>query len=340
MTIRSTKQRVRSVGMLALTLALGACGGAGVVDNQGELDAELSAQELALLPAPEQEPEAAQLALAIDAPAVDDAALFDDDAATETEDAIADDTADIWNEAFLDDAAAAGATTTINERQVGSAAPAAAANATLLKWGIHPRASDALRSIGVASWRIMQTIGNAAASAGTHAQDGTVNGHPYCAATDISVSGLSNTQIRNLLEKLGRVGFAAWYRWPGHDGWPSYDARHIHAVYANAKMKSSLRSQVRSWLVGRNGLVGNAVYQFYRWSATAKATVRHKFAQSAGGTTNAGSSCVVGGLYCGGDKISGSSSTLYRCTGTGAPTPVRHCASGCRVNAGSDDSCR
>ena len=93
-------------------------------------------------------------------------------------------------------------------------------------------------------------------------------------------------------------------------------------------MKSSLRSQVRSWLVGRNGLVTNSIYQFYRWSATAKATVRHKFAQSAGGTTNHGSSCVVGGLYCGGDKISGSSSTLYRCTGSrrtdgGAPLRQR-----------------
>jgi len=94
------------------------------------------------------------------------------------------------------------------------------------------------------------------------------------------------------------------------------------------------------WLVHRNGLVSNTIYQFYTWSTTAKDVVRHKFAQSAGGTTNGGSSCVVGGYYCGGDKISGSSSTLYRCTGSGAPAVVRHCANGCRVNPGSDDSCR
>ncbi|HEY0192563.1 MAG TPA: hypothetical protein VGC42_15700, partial [Kofleriaceae bacterium] len=194
--------------------------------------------------------------------------------------------------------------------------------------------------VGVTASRIMQTIGNAPASAGTHAQDGTVNGHPYCAATDISVSGLSNTQIKNLLAKLSKVGFAAWFRWPGHDGWPSSEVRHIHAVYANAKMKSSLRSQVRSWLVGRNGLVSNTLYSFFKWSSSEKAVVRGKFAQSASGTTNGGSSCFVGGLYCGGDKVSGDKDTLYRCTGSGSPTVVKHCSKGCAVHSGDDDGCK
>jgi hypothetical protein len=167
-----------------------------------------------------------------------------------------------------------------------------------------------------------------------------VNGHPYSAATDLSVSGLSNAQIKNLLARLAKVGFAAWFRWPGHDGWPASEVRHIHAVYANAKMKSALRSQVRSWLVGRNGLVSNTLYGFFQWTAAEKAVVRNKFAQSAQGTTNAGASCFVGGLYCGGDKIGGDPSTLFRCTGTGAPAVVRHCASGCAVHPGSDDACR
>jgi len=213
-------------------------------------------------------------------------------------------------------------------------------NLAVLKFGIHPRASDAFRAAGVPAWRIMQTIGNAAASAGTHAQDGTFNGHPYSAATDISVSGLSSTQIKNLLERLGRLGFAAWYRNPGHDGWPSSEVRHIHAVWANCKMKSSLRSQIRSWLVGRNGLVSNTLYSFYHWSTTAKAAVRHKFGQSASGTTNGGSDCFVGGAYCGGDKVSGDKNTLYRCTGSGAPTVIKHCTRGCSVNSGDDDSCK
>jgi hypothetical protein len=156
----------------------------------------------------------------------------------------------------------------------------------LLHWGLHPRASDALRAAGVSSWRIIQTIGNAPASAGTHARDGYVNGQPYSAATDISVSGLSSTEIANLLEKLAKVGFAAWYRHTGYDGW--YGVNHIHAVYANCLMKSSLRSQVRSWLAGRNGLVSNAIYHFHTWSAAARAVVKAKFEMSNEGTTNGG----------------------------------------------------
>ncbi|MEO6775568.1 MAG: SH3 domain-containing protein [Kofleriaceae bacterium] len=158
--------------------------------------------------------------------------------------------------------------------------------AALLRWGLHPRASDALRAAGVSSSRIVQTIGNAAASAGTHARDGYVNGQPYSAATDISVYGLSQTQIANLLERLGKVGFAAWYRHTGYDGW--YGVNHIHAVYANCLMKSSLRSQVRSWLVGRNGLVSNTIYRFHTFSAAARATVKAKYSMSHEGTSNGG----------------------------------------------------
>jgi hypothetical protein len=156
----------------------------------------------------------------------------------------------------------------------------------LLRWGLHPRASDGLRAAGVASWRITQTIGNAPASAGYHAQDGSVNGAPYTAATDLSTSGMTATQIHNLLERLAKVGFAAWYRKNGVDGWSG--ANHIHVVYANCKMKSQLRAQVRSFLVGRNGLVSNRVYTWHAFSATAKATVQRKFNQSQQGTSNGG----------------------------------------------------
>ena len=45
-------------------------------------------------------------------------------------------------------------------------------------------------------------------------------------------------------------------------------------------MKSSLRSQVRSWLVGRNGLVSNTIYKFHTFSAAAEAAVKAKFAMS------------------------------------------------------------
>jgi hypothetical protein len=46
---------------------------------------------------------------------------------------------------------------------------------------------------------------------------------------------------------------------------------------------------VRSWLVGRNGLVSNTVYRWHTFSAAARSTVKSKFAQSQGGTTNGGS---------------------------------------------------
>jgi hypothetical protein len=280
---------------------------------------DLTDEEVTALP-DENDPAHAVLAdwLATE-PAHDDAATFDTDEAVELIDEPGDPSDD------ADPIAAS------------LAAPADAR--PVLKFGLHPRASDAFRSIGITASRLMQTIGGAPASAGTHLQDGTFHGHPYSAATDLSVSGLSNAQIRNLLARMAKVGFAAWYRQPGHDGWPASEVRHIHAVYANARMKTSLRSQVRSWLAGRNGLVSNTLYGFFHWTAAQKAAVRHKFALSQSGTTNSGSSCVVGGSYCGGDKLSGNPDTLYRCT-TGAPAVIRHCANGCVVHPGQDDTCR
>jgi hypothetical protein len=53
-----------------------------------------------------------------------------------------------------------------------------------------------------------------------------------------------------------------------------------------------------------------------------------------------GGGCVDGGYYCGGDKVSGNSSTLYRCNGGSAPTVVEHCGNGCEVRSGEDDVCR
>lgn len=49
--------------------------------------------------------------------------------------------------------------------------------------------------------------------------------------------------------------------------------------------------------------------------------------------------CVVGGYYCGGDKINGDPDVLYRCVGGGA-TVFERCANGCTVGApGTDDFC-
>ena len=52
--------------------------------------------------------------------------------------------------------------------------------------------------------------------------------------------------------------------------------------------------------------------------------------------------CVVGGFYCGGDKVNGDPAVLYKCTGTGFTASVsKRCANGCFVApAGQDDRCK
>jgi hypothetical protein len=49
---------------------------------------------------------------------------------------------------------------------------------------------------------------------------------------------------------------------------------------------------------------------------------------------------VLGGHYCGGDKVSGDSSSLYTCNSEGRGDLIKHCAKGCSVNSGSDDTCK
>jgi hypothetical protein len=50
--------------------------------------------------------------------------------------------------------------------------------------------------------------------------------------------------------------------------------------------------------------------------------------------------CTIGGLYCGGDKVSGDPNTLYRCTGGSSGTVVSACSNGCAVLPGRNDACR
>jgi hypothetical protein len=148
---------------------------------------------------------------------------------------------------------------------------------TILKWGLHPKASDRLRCVGITAARITQTIGSAAASAGTHAQDGTVDGQPYSAATDLSVSGLTDAQVKTLIARLDAIGFAAFFRKPCSDGWPCSEARHVHVVFAGAAMKSSLRAQISDFLAGKNGLASHTTYSFYQPPADVKAYVKKIF---------------------------------------------------------------
>lgn len=151
------------------------------------------------------------------------------------------------------------------------------AHSSYLKWGLHPDASDALKHLKFTSGRVMQTIGSASASAGTHAQDGVAGGHAYSAATDLSVSGMSDAQVKVLLEQLTAVGFVPFYRSPGHDGWPSGEIRHLHVIWAGAGMKLSLRNQVRDWHVGKNGLASHTTYTFYKTSQCWRDSIWKRF---------------------------------------------------------------
>lgn len=58
------------------------------------------------------------------------------------------------------------------------------------------------------------------------------------------------------------------------------------------------------------------------------------------GEDDACRTCVVGGLYCGGDKLDGDPSTLYKCNEEGRGDVVKHCTKGCAVHAGTNDSCK
>ena len=136
----------------------------------------------------------------------------------------------------------------------------------LLKRGLYPAASDALRKIGFGpggkyAGRIGQTIGNASASKGFHSKDGSAGGKAFCAATDLRVSDWTNRRqpewdkVDELLQALRDAGFAGWYRhWTNPDGSPNY---HIHVVYAGAPMKSGLRQQVQDFVNGYDGTAGH-----------------------------------------------------------------------------------
>jgi hypothetical protein len=152
--------------------------------------------------------------------------------------------------------------------------------AEYLTYGLHPDASDALVFLGITEDRITQTIGDAPDSAGTHAEDGSAEGHPYSAATDLRVLGLSEADIDQYIADLAAVGYAGWYRQPGQDGVPSDWSPHIHAVWVGAPMKLSLRNQVRSWIDGRNGLASDTPYEFHQWPECLRDAVWERYLEN------------------------------------------------------------
>lgn len=96
---------------------------------------------------------------------------------------------------------------------------------------------------------------------------------------------------------------------------------------------------------GGNKVSGNAS-TLYRCNGSAEPSVVEQCGNGCSVNTgtddscNGGGSCVVGGFYCGGDKVSGDADTLYRCTGGSSGTVVAYCAAGCAVFSGRDDACK
>ncbi|MBX7098630.1 MAG: hypothetical protein K1X89_13060 [Myxococcaceae bacterium] len=194
-------------------------------------------------------------------------------------------------------------------------------------------AHAAMLRAGVGDGSLIQTFGDASASVGTHCPE---PGATYSAATDIDPGGSPCARVHNLRMQ----GFAAFYRVPPSFGY------HIHMVYAGTpSLKSSLRNQIDSFLRGHNGLASDGYETHCAITAEEKAAVRAVLngnaPPSSGGSSSGSGSCVPGGSYCGGDKVSGNASTLYRCGSDGkSATVIRSCSHGCSVNPGRDDSCR
>jgi hypothetical protein len=51
-------------------------------------------------------------------------------------------------------------------------------------------------------------------------------------------------------------------------------------------------------------------------------------------------SCFDGGHYCGGDKVTGDPTALYKCTSGSTGTLIAQCATTCVWNNGIDDACQ
>ena len=124
--------------------------------------------------------------------------------------------------------------------------------------------SDALAALKHISvdHRITQALNPSKAASNYHGPDAIRDGKERTGAVDLSVRCLSEADIRSLLSILTDEGYVAWYRKPGSDGWT--EAAHIHAVWVAAPLKRQLRRQVSSWIQGRNGLVGEERYGFWR----------------------------------------------------------------------------
>lgn len=91
-----------------------------------------------------------------------------------------------------------------------------------------------------------------AASAGTHAGD----------ALDLSVRGLSESQVSKMIEAMRWAGFAAWFRTTSVAKWGTraqgFSGYHVHAVPNGwGQPSAGARRQADAYRAGRDGLARN-----------------------------------------------------------------------------------
>jgi hypothetical protein len=156
-----------------------------------------------------------------------------------------------------------------------------APNAQIRVYGMHPLAWAAYLATGLPVSRIGQTIGHAAASAGTHVKTGVYKGADYSPCFDLRIHDLTDDECRAILVKLADHGIAAFYRKPGHDHWPSTEIRHIHAIWPDCQMTPIVERQVHDWLCTPvlNGLASHAPYVFFQNTHGQRLLVRILFAR-------------------------------------------------------------
>lgn len=143
--------------------------------------------------------------------------------------------------------------------------------------GLFPTMHASLRDLKL-EHRITRGLDTQEANWNYHQADFSHDGAEFSAAVDISTRCLEDEQIKDLLGELAERGFAAWLREKDKDGWTG--SKHIHAVWASAKLKPQLSEQIRNWLLGRNGLASNLKYKFWEPSEDQKLSILLAYQQA------------------------------------------------------------
>jgi hypothetical protein len=124
------------------------------------------------------------------------------------------------------------------------------------------------------------------------------------------------------------------------------EIRTVREAFTSAGAGSPTENCVPGGSYCGGGEVSGDSSTLYRCNGDGSATLIKKCGNGcrvnpgANDSCNSQASCVTGSTYCGGDKIDGDPSVLYRCDGGGTVTVVAKCTNGCSVNPGKNDSCR